>query len=36
MRVGSARVDLTFSSQDGVTATQVQRKDGEVEILIRH
>lgn len=36
MRVGQARVDLTFSSRDGVTATQVPRKEGDIEVLIRH
>jgi glycogen debranching enzyme len=35
MRVGTARIDLTFSSRDGVTAVQVPRKEGELEILIR-
>jgi glycogen debranching enzyme len=35
MRVGSARVDLTFTSRDGVTATQVPRKEGDLEVLIR-
>jgi glycogen debranching enzyme len=35
MRVGSARVDLSFTSRDGVTATQVPHKEGDVEVLIR-
>jgi glycogen debranching enzyme len=35
MRVGEARLDLTLSQQDGVTAAQVARKEGEVEVLIR-
>jgi glycogen debranching enzyme len=35
MRVGTARVDLTFSRRDGVTAIQVPRKEGDVEVLIR-
>jgi glycogen debranching enzyme len=35
MRVGSARVDLTFSRKDGVTAIQVPRKEGDVEVFIR-
>ena len=35
MRVGKARVDLAFSQQGGVTSTQVPRKDGDLEILIR-
>lgn len=34
MRVGSSRIDLTFSSHEGVTATQVPRKEGELEVLI--
>jgi len=36
MRVGQARVDLTFSKKDGVTAVQVPRKEGELEVLIRY
>jgi len=36
MRVGSARLDLTFTSRDGVTAAQVPRKEGDIEVLIRH
>jgi hypothetical protein len=35
MRVGKARVDLAFTQQNGVTSTQVPRKEGELEILIR-
>lgn len=35
MRVGNARLDLVFTNNDGVTATEVPRKDGDVEILIR-
>jgi glycogen debranching enzyme len=35
MRVGAARVDLVFSNNEGVTATEVPRKDGDLEILIR-
>ena len=35
MRVGQARVDLTFTSQGGVTAVQVPRKEGDIEVLIR-
>ncbi len=35
MRVGSARVDLTLSQKDGVTAIQVPRKEGDLEVLIR-
>ena len=32
---GTARVDLQFTSNDGVTAVQVPRKEGELEVLIR-
>ncbi|MGH2684426.1 MAG: amylo-alpha-1,6-glucosidase, partial [Actinomycetota bacterium] len=35
MRVGDARLDLVFSNNNGVTATEVPRKDGDLEILIR-
>ena len=35
LRVGSARVDLTFSAHEGVTSVQVPRKEGDVEVLIR-
>ena len=35
MRVGKARIDLVFSNNDGITATEIPRKDGELEILIR-
>jgi hypothetical protein len=28
-------LDLVFTSRDGVTATEVPRKDGEIEVLIR-
>jgi glycogen debranching enzyme len=35
MRVGTSRVDVTFSMRDGVTATQVPRKEGDIEVLIR-
>jgi hypothetical protein len=35
MRVGEARLDLVFTSREGVTATEVPRKDGEIEVLIR-
>ena len=35
MRVGEARLDLLFTNQGGVTGTQVSRKEGEVEVLIR-
>jgi glycogen debranching enzyme len=36
LRVGNARVDLTFGTRDGVTATQVPRKEGDIEVLIKH
>jgi glycogen debranching enzyme len=35
MRVGEARVDLTFTRTNGVTAVQVPRKEGDLEVLIR-
>ena len=35
MRVGGSRIDLVFTSNDGVTATEVPRKEGDIEILIR-
>jgi glycogen debranching enzyme len=35
MRVGAARLDLVFTNREGVTATEVPRKDGEIEVLIR-
>jgi glycogen debranching enzyme len=35
MRVGNARIDLVFSNNDGITATEIPRKDGDLEILIR-
>ena len=35
MRVGEARLDLSFTNQDGVTAVQVPRKEGDLEVLIR-
>jgi glycogen debranching enzyme len=35
MRVGSARVDLTLTRRDGVTAIQVPHKEGDIEVLIR-
>jgi glycogen debranching enzyme len=35
MRMGEARIDLVFTSHDGVTATEVPRKEGDVEILIQ-
>ncbi len=35
MRVGSARVDLTFTRSGHVTAVQVTRKEGDLDVLIR-
>jgi hypothetical protein len=35
MRVGRARVDLRFTNHDGVTAVEVPRKEGDLEVLIR-
>jgi glycogen debranching enzyme len=35
LRVGTTRLDLVFSNNDGVTATQVSRKEGDLEVLIR-
>jgi len=35
MRVGAARVDLTLTRKDGVTAIQVPHKEGGIEVLIR-
>ncbi|MGH2663663.1 MAG: amylo-alpha-1,6-glucosidase [Actinomycetota bacterium] len=35
MRVGQARLDLVFTNNQGVTATEVPRKEGEIEVLIR-
>ncbi|MGH2740745.1 MAG: amylo-alpha-1,6-glucosidase [Actinomycetota bacterium] len=35
MRVGDARIDITFTNHDGVTATQIPRKEGDLEVLIR-
>jgi glycogen debranching enzyme len=35
LRVGKARVDLTFTRSDGVTAVQVTRKEGDLDVLIR-
>jgi hypothetical protein len=35
MRVGEARVDLTFQNRGGVTAVQVPRKEGDLDVLIR-
>jgi glycogen debranching enzyme len=35
MRAGQARVDLAFSQRDGVTAVQVVRKEGDVDVVMR-
>ena len=35
MRIGEARLDLVFTNRGGVTATEVPRKEGEIEVLIR-
>jgi glycogen debranching enzyme len=35
MRVGKAKLDLVFTQTDGVTATHVPRKEGDLEVLIR-
>jgi glycogen debranching enzyme len=36
MQVGDSRVDLSFTAKDGVTATQVPRKEGDIDVVIRH
>ncbi len=35
LRIGRSRLDLTFTSHGGVTAVQVPRKEGDVEVFIR-
>jgi glycogen debranching enzyme len=35
MRVGDTRIDLSFSQTEGITATQVPRKDGDLDVVIR-
>jgi hypothetical protein len=35
LRVGDARIDLVFTSREGVTVTEVSRKEGDLELLIR-
>jgi len=35
MRVGGTRLDLAFVNSDGVTAVQVSRKVGDLEVVIR-
>jgi glycogen debranching enzyme len=36
MRVGGARVDLLFVQNQGTTAVQVLRKDGELDVVVRY
>jgi len=35
MRVGDARLDIVVTNRDGVTAIEIPRKEGELEVLIR-
>jgi glycogen debranching enzyme len=35
MQVGDARTDLVFTNNEGITATEVPRKEGDLEVLIR-
>jgi glycogen debranching enzyme len=35
MRIGEARIDLVLTNNEGVTATEVPRKEGDIEVLIR-
>ena len=35
MNVGDTRLDLVFTNNEGVTATEVPRKEGDLEVLIR-
>jgi glycogen debranching enzyme len=35
MRIGGDRLDLVFTNNQGVTATEVPRKHGDIEVLIR-
>jgi glycogen debranching enzyme len=35
LRVGQAKLDLVFTNREGVTATEIPRKDGDIEVLIR-
>jgi glycogen debranching enzyme len=35
MRVGKARLDVVLTNNEGVTATEVPRKEGDIEVLIR-
>jgi glycogen debranching enzyme len=35
MQVGGSRLDLVFTNNEGVTATEVPRKEGDLEVLIR-
>ena len=36
IRVGGARVDLSFVQSGGATAVQVTRKDGDLDIVVRY
>ena len=36
MRIGGARVDLAFTQNQGTTAVQVLRKDGELDVVVRY
>jgi glycogen debranching enzyme len=36
MRVGDTRLDLGFHAHEGITACQVTRKEGPLEVLIRY
>ncbi|HJR18672.1 MAG TPA: amylo-alpha-1,6-glucosidase [Actinomycetota bacterium] len=36
MRVGDAKLDLTFHAHEGITGCQVIRKHGELDVLIRY
>lgn len=35
MRVGASRLDLVLTNNEGITATEVPRKEGDIEVLIR-
>ncbi|HEX5948167.1 MAG TPA: amylo-alpha-1,6-glucosidase [Actinomycetota bacterium] len=35
MQVGDSRIDLVLTNNEGVTATEVPRKEGDLEVLIR-
>ena len=36
MRVGQARIDVAFTQQNGVTAVQVLRREGDLEVVVRY